>query len=602
MLDDRGVVDKDCLPGTDRFALDQQFRAAICGDGNGLRHDAADLIFAEPSFECRLESGAVDCHGIDDADRGAASVELGRRDGFEAKAEAARHMVKMPQSLLGRGSIGKKDRIDPANAMAPSDFGKKASDVGLSRQKQRPGFGARNWSDRKIEHSGQAVARLRFAHGNHLGLMPVGKEPCDKTCKRARAENGEVGRGLAHCVTSPKSRKACGNASVANTLVFMVFRRNGLIEVASLRVEECKRPGPMIFWFVAIAVTAIACAALLYAGRGRVVNAGAAEAADTNSHFRLVLAGIDADLASGKIGADEAVGAKGELAREMLRTKSDTAPVFRDMGQGTLLVGIVGAAVLALGAYALLGSPDMPSQPLSSRADVAAQNMDIETAIARIEGQLATDPDDLRGWTVLAPALTEVGRYADAANAYGRVIALSAPTAQLLTDRAEALLLAADGQGSDEAMDLLRQAVALDPRHAQSRLYLAAELTRTEQYDEAARYWQAAIDLSQGDEPWLQAARQGLAVAQNDGVDTTATDQAEMIRGMVESLSARLYADGGSIEQWAQLVRSYVVLGDLPNAQIAYDRAVAAYPAAFDRGDLDSLALGAGLKLNGAEQ
>ena len=118
----------------------------------------------------------------------------------------------------------------------------------------------------------------------------------------------------------------------------------------------------------------------------------------------------------------------------------------------------------------------------------------------------------------------------------------------------------------------------------------------------AAVLWQAAIDLSEGNEPWLAAARQGLSAAQNDGVDTTAADQAEMIRGMVEGLSTRLYADGGTVEEWARLVQSYIVLGDLPNAQKAYDGAVAAYPLAFDRGELDSLALGAGLKLNGDAQ
>jgi cytochrome c-type biogenesis protein CcmH len=172
----------------------------------------------------------------------------------------------------------------------------------------------------------------------------------------------------------------------------------------------------------------------------------------------------------------------------------------------------------------------------------------------------------------------------------------------LLADRAEALLLAAGDTGSEEAMGLLRAAAEMDPKHVQSRLYLAAELTRMGQYEEAARFWQAAIDLAKGDEVWLTAARQGLSVAQNDGVDTTAQEQAEMIRGMVDGLTSRLYSDGGTIEEWAQLVRSYIVLGDLPNAQTAYDRAVVAYPLAFDRGELDSMALGAGLKLNGDQR
>lgn len=383
----------------------------------------------------------------------------------------------------------------------------------------------------------------------------------------------------------------------------MAITDNRLIEGAALLKAESKCPRPMIFWLIAIVVTAIACAALLYAGRGRPVNAGAVETADTTDHFRQLLHGIDADLAAGKISAEEATGAKGELAREMIRARSDNKPIAKaPFGRAALVSGTALVAALALGIYALLGSPDLPAQPLAGRADVAAQNMDLGTAIARIEARLAEDPNDIRGWTVLAPALVQIGRFADGANAYGRVIALSAPSAQLLTDQAEALLLGADGAGSDEAMKLLQQAASLDSADPQPRLYLAAELTRMGKYPDAARYWQEAIDLSTGSEPWLPAARQGLSVAQNDGVDTTADDQVNMIKGMVDGLSGRLYDQGGTVEEWTQLVRSYIVLADLPNAQKAYDAAVAAYPAAFDRGELDTLALSAGLKLTGGAQ
>src|SRR5690606_1968483 len=132
-----------------------------------------------------------------------------------------------------------------------------------------------------------------------------------------------------------------------------------------------------------------------------------------------------------------------------------------------------------------------------------------------------------------------------------------------------------------------------------SRLYLGAELTRTGQYGEAARYWQEAIDLAQGEEPWLPAARQGLAVAQNDGVDDEAANQQAMIAQMVTGLAERLDRQGGTVEEWTQLVRAYLVLGDTARAQAAYDSAIAAYPAAFDRGEMDSLALDGGLVLNG---
>lgn len=360
----------------------------------------------------------------------------------------------------------------------------------------------------------------------------------------------------------------------------------------------------MLFWFIAIAITAIACAALFYAAGPRAVNADGAELDDANSHFRLVLAGIDADLAAGKLGEAEATAAKGELAREILRLKDEagrTAGAVTGFGRGSLLVGLALIAALALGLYAMLGSPNAPSQPLAGRTDVAAQQLDLESAIARIEAQLTANPDDLRGWTVIAPAYLELGRHADAARAYRRIIELGGPTADLQTSLAEALLLAAGDAGSDEAIALLEAAAAAEPGHAMSRLYLASVLTGAGRYEEAIPLWNAAIGLATGDEPWLPAARQGLAVAQNGGVAPASDQEAEMIGQMVSGLAERLSDEGGTIEEWTQLVRAYLVLGDTDSAQAAYDDAVTAYPQAFDRGDLDTLALGAGLTLNGAQ-
>jgi cytochrome c-type biogenesis protein CcmH len=358
----------------------------------------------------------------------------------------------------------------------------------------------------------------------------------------------------------------------------------------------------MLFWFIAIAITAIACAALFYAAGRRVVNAGTGESADLNTHLRALLAGIDADQAAGKLGEAEANAAKAELAREVIRLKGDagrTPGTTKELGQGPLMGGLALIAMTALGLYALLGSPNLPAQPLSERRDVAAQELDLDAAVDRIEQALAANPDDLQGWNVIAPAYLQLGRYQDAANAYRRLIALDGPTADRQTSLAEALLLIAGEAGSTEAVELLQSASASDPTHVMSRLYLGAEFTRMGRYDEAITAWEEALALAAGDEPWIGAARQGLAAAQNDGQLPQTGQEAEMIQQMVSGLAERLAAQGGSVEDWTQLVRAYLVLGDAERAQAAYDDAVAAYPAAFDRGELDTLALGAGLTLNG---
>lgn len=398
--------------------------------------------------------------------------------------------------------------------------------------------------------------------------------------------------------------KACGNASNPLVRVSVVFCRIPLIDDHLLPRGGVKRIGPMLIWFTAIAVTAIACVVLFYASGSRTVNVTNPETGSDNSHFRLVLAGIDADLASGKLGEAEATAAKGELAREIMRVKADDSRAAGEglaFGRTQMALGLGAFAAISLGLYAIYGHPEMPSQPLAGRTPVQEQTIDLTDAIARIEAQLAATPDDVRGWTVIAPAYVELGRYDDAVNAYRRIIELSEATPNLQTGLAEALLLASDGKGSPEAMDLLRAAAAADSQHVLSRLYIAAELTRSGAYDEAVQAWQSVLALAKGGENWLPAARQGLAVAQNGGVAPSPEVDAERIGEMVAGLAERLAGQGGSIEEWTQLVRAYLVLGDVESAQQAYDDAVVAYPLAFDRGDLDTLALGAGLELNGSQ-
>src|SRR5690606_5912654 len=214
------------------------------------------------------------------------------------------------------------------------------------------------------------------------------------------AENSEVEYGFAHAAIAPATTSPCGNASLPRGAVLMVFCRIRLIEDHALPRRAHKHLGPMIFWSIAIAVTAIACAALFYAAAGRTVNATGPESADPNSHFRTLLAGIETDLASGKLDEEQANAARGELAREMLRLKNDaTERPKAELGRGPVLAGLGAIAAISLGLYGFLGSPDMPALPLAERPEIAAQNISLADAILQIEARLAQAPDDLRGWT-----------------------------------------------------------------------------------------------------------------------------------------------------------------------------------------------------------
>ena len=66
--------------------------------------------------------------------------------------------------------------------------------------------------------------------------------------------------------------------------------------------------------------------------------------------------------------------------------------------------------------------------------------------------------------------------------------------------------------------------------------------------------------------------------------DMSSGDRQQMIRGMVESLDAKLSADPNNFEGWMRLVRSYAVLNDKDRAASALKRGLAAFPAASEQG------------------
>lgn len=358
----------------------------------------------------------------------------------------------------------------------------------------------------------------------------------------------------------------------------------------------------MLFWLLAIAITAIACAALYYAAAGRMVNAAAggvepspepAVEPAVEAHYRRQLGEIADSVAEGRLGPAEAEAARGELAREYLRQSGERPRIGVDRSRLVVPASLVLVAAVAFATYGALGRPELPSQPLASRPEFLAQGIDIEEAIRRVEERLAAVPDDLRGWTVIAPAYADLGRYADAERAYRRILALAPPTADMETNLAEMLLAQNGGEMTGEPLALLTSAAARDATHVRSRFYLAGEATRSGDFASARDQWTALLALAKGDEAWVPVARQGLSAAEA-GLRGDVPDD-PTIRGMVEALGERLTRQGGTVEEWTRLVRSRLVLGERDAAQAAYDAAVKAYPDPAARVELDQFAHERGL-------
>ncbi len=94
------------------------------------------------------------------------------------------------------------------------------------------------------------------------------------------------------------------------------------------------------------------------------------------------------------------------------------------------LLIVLAALLLAVGLYAAIGSPDVASSERGNETSSAATQMpatDKETKaasvtelLAGLEQRLEENPDDVKGWLLLAKSYDHVGRPEDAAAAYDR--------------------------------------------------------------------------------------------------------------------------------------------------------------------------------------
>ena len=230
----------------------------------------------------------------------------------------------------------------------------------------------------------------------------------------------------------------------------------------------------------------------------------------------------------------------------------------------------------------------MPFAERQQGRDVASASL--ASLVAQVEARLESNPEDGRGWEVLAPVLMRLGRYDDAAKAWRNALARNGDSATRRADLGEALAGAAAASSPPTPRAEFDRALALDPREAKARYFLGLAALQDGRRDAAVAAWRALLADAPPDAPWRAAVEQALAgaAATSSGPSADEVAAAEklapdernaMVRGMVESLAAKLKADGSDPQAWLRLVRAYMVIGDDARAKQAMADARNALPA-----------------------
>lgn len=326
-----------------------------------------------------------------------------------------------------------------------------------------------------------------------------------------------------------------------------------------------------MMWISIAVLTALAILSVLWPLAYR--RAGAAPADADRAFYEAQVSEIERDLGRGVLSESDAASAKAEAARRLIARhvetsgQTDGSTRLRRMAAALALLAVPG---IGLGLYLNLGSPHLPDRPLASRS--GASN-DIFAAVGKIEKHLEANPDDARGWEVVAPVYLRTGRAQDAARAWGNVIRLAGPSPDRLTALGEALVFADQGKVNGPALRAFEMALELDASAPQPRFYTGLAAEQAGDKERARGIWMKLLEDAPPDAAWVAPVRARIAglgpqvkvPAPDELAARTITalpkeDQQVFIAGMVDRLAARLKDNAKDPEGWLMLVNAYTVM------------------------------------------
>lgn len=376
----------------------------------------------------------------------------------------------------------------------------------------------------------------------------------------------------------------------------------------------------MLLWLTLALLTVLALF-LLLRPLTRPAKEEPARAAYDLAIYRDQLGELDRDVARGVLGEGEAAAARTEIERRLLASQpkqETTAAGLSPFGLRLAMVAtLVTVPALALALYIDLGSPKLADAPLAERQTerkVLAEDgsLDMAKAKAMLEAKLATAPDSLDGWILLARTDGALGDWAGARAAFDKVLKLSARAPEMLEAYGDLLISEAQGEVTPQAETVLKEADAAKPGMFRTRYYLALGKAQRGDIAGAKADWQALLAAAPPNAPWISTVKaviaeadRALAGGEAPAVPEPAQPPPEMaammnlppaermnaIRGMVAGLAARLEQEPNDLAGWKKLARSYRVLGEAQKSADAYGKAAALAPDDLDLvvGEADAL-------------
>lgn len=221
---------------------------------------------------------------------------------------------------------------------------------------------------------------------------------------------------------------------------------------------------------------------------------------------------LERSVEAGELMPEAAELGRRRLAAALLETGTPAGP-GRAPPSPRYIVGAIGAALVAGGAFHLwsLRAAEPVLVPLAAapaeaasaasgagegKALMALSEEQLQRMVEQAGAEVKKTPGDAAAWAMLAHSYDMLGKFSESSKAYAKLANLLPDDAQVLADYADALAVAHGRTLAGEPTELVKKALAVDPRNVKALALSGTAAYERADYAQAVASWERALAAS----------------------------------------------------------------------------------------------------------
>jgi len=247
--------------------------------------------------------------------------------------------------------------------------------------------------------------------------------------------------------------------------------------------------------------------------------------------------------------------------------------------------------VLAFGVFILVASPLLSDMPLASRLDVKLANAKTDQEVSEVglllEKQMASGKPTGQDHFLLGSVFRRQGRFVESQQQFSLSFEKNYAPFQSQMMIGESAISENEGYINERAQLAFEKAAVLEPNNPRLEFYKGAVVAQGGNFAQAISIWKE-LEKRTDNPNLLQQITQNIGAAEQvlnssseqpgpTSEDIAAaenmdeSDRQSMIQSMVDRLAGKLAYNPNDIEGWMRLARSYLVLEQHENAELALE-------------------------------